>query len=421
MKNLNLIGIDVSEASIKVLQLGKNNSTVAYESAALPAGVVQRGNVLDGEAFSKALNDVLGKIDPQLLDNKDSVFHAVLCMPESKLFSHHCVVPADIKKADFETYVRGEAEKIIPLKFENIYWNYHVAEENGVNNATFVGVKKSDLDAYVKAFKSANVEPTFIGGELFALGRSLLPNPPFQDDYIILDIGAYSTTIGIFSVDAVPNMSILVQRGGNSFTRHVSESLGVSVEEAERLKREYGVDSAHEDARVPGALRDNMSLLIDKVIEAKNYFENKSGNPIKHIIVAGGSALMPKICDFIAGRTGVETLVANPVQKIKEHDLLDKSIHGIFLANVIGLALPENYEKFSHLNLFTQYQHDPKNIIDQHPASRQIRSLSDFRDVLYILWKKNLAILLPKIKLILTATLLIVAVSFLLWVLVSYL
>src|SRR3989338_939355 len=436
MRHLNFIAVDVSESSIKVLQLNDDNSIKAYGNAPLEKGVVEKGRIIDVETFSTVLNEVLKNTKPNVLADENSLHRAFLCLPEAKLFSHHCVVPETVKQNEIEAYLYAEAGKIIPFELGALYSNHHVAEEKGVRNATFVGVEKSVLDNYVKAFVHANVKPAFVGGELFALGSALLPNPIADEDCIVIDIGVRSATIGMFGTDTVPNDSILFPYGGEYFTNFLAERLNVNKEEAETLKRVNGVNPAYEDTGVPAILRECLSVITDKINEAKIYFEAKSGSPVKHIIIAGGSALLPYIESFITEKTGIEATIANPLFKIKEHDVLQKdATPNVLFANVVGLALAASNPEFRHINLLTQYDQDEEVVSTDSLAISDIRSLADVASVAhnflrrvkaaYVLCLQYLKMTVSKIrvkfKLILTIVVFLAAAVFLIWVLKTYL
>jgi type IV pilus assembly protein PilM len=234
MKSSNLIGIDVSDSSIKVLQLDGEKNIFAYGTQNLPEGIVNKGRILNTQEFTAILTEVLKNTKPHALSAENMNLRAVLCLPESKLFTHYVAVPETVKKNELETFIKEDAEKIIPFNLEEMYWDYHVAEKNKERHATFIGVAKSDLDNYVEAFSRANVKPAFVGGELFSLGKALLPDSALEEDHIILDIGAHTTTIGMFADDAVANTSVVIPIGGEHFTAEVSKSLGLTAQEAER-------------------------------------------------------------------------------------------------------------------------------------------------------------------------------------------
>ena len=240
----------------------------------------------------------------------------------------------------------------------------------------------------------------------------------------------------MFGTDAVPNDSIIFPFGGEYLTNCLAERLSVTKDEAETLKRLNGVNPEYEDTGVPAILRECLTVITDKLNEAKLYFEAKTGNPVKHIIVAGGSALLPKIETFIAEKTGIETTIANPLFKIKAGDLLEAdATPNVLFANVVGLALAASNSDFRHINLLTQYDQDDEVVSSDMMAITDIRSFTDGVNVIKNVWRrakaryemcvrflsKGLTKLRAKLPLILTILLLLAAGVFFGWVLKTYL
>ncbi|MCA9355884.1 pilus assembly protein PilM [Candidatus Kaiserbacteria bacterium] len=431
MKNNNVIGIDVSEASIKALQLDIEGTTVAYESVKLTSGIVKNGNIVDESSFVNALDELFSKMGLIDVDDDGVKYGVALCLPESKIFSHFCVLPDNIKDSDSEAFVLQKAEKIIPFKLDNLYWNFHTSEEDGIKRATFISVRKDDLDVFVKAFATAKVELAFVGGELFALGQSLLQEPPLKSDCMILDIGAYTTTIGLFSIDAVPNASIVIKEGGEHFTRHLVEKLGLTYGEAESQKRHYGLDTSNQETEVPQMLREYMGPFVDKIREARNFFENITRHPIEQIVIAGGSALLPKMDSFISERMETNVSIADPMKKLKGYELPDKEVPSVLQSVVIGLALVKDYEVFSNLNFLKKikrvdFSEMSKDIISAsgahslsglfHKIKHKLRP-ADLRVYCMYLTKKFPGV---NFKLISTMVLLLMAIGFLIFTVSKY-
>jgi type IV pilus assembly protein PilM len=431
MKSSNLIGIDVSDSSIKVLQLDSEKNIFAYGTQSLPEGVVSKGRILNKEAFAATLMAILKNTKPHALSSESMNLRAVLCLPESKLFTHYMSVPESVKKGELETFIKGDAEKIIPFNLDEMYWDYHVAEKDKQRNATFIGVAKVDLDNYVEAFSHANIKPAFVGGELFSLGKALLPDSALEEDHIILDIGAHTTTIGIFADDAVANASVVVPIGGDYFTEMVSKALDISIPEAEKQKREFGVDPESKSSEVTETLSACVMQIIGELNEAKVFFEKKTGNPIARIIVAGGSALLPGICAFIQKNTGIETSLADPLKKIPNHAALEEGTPSILFANVAGLALYGTHADGTQVNLLTQYRYQESDSQKELLSVRDVRSIGDLQYVIFM-WRKRIkdriarmnALLKSKFKikpaLILSLLFLAGTLYFLGWVILKY-
>ncbi len=432
MKHSSVIGIDISDVSIKVLQLDAENTIVAYGSAELPKGTVEGGNIVNTEVFSETLRTILTNTSPLVLSSENATLRAIVCLPESKLFTHYLTIPQDTKEGEVAEFVRADAEKIIPFELRDLYWDYHIAEKNGKRNATFVGVSKSDLNRYVAALVHANVKPAFVGGELFSLGRALLPTSLGDEDYIIVDMGAHTTTIGIFGEDAVANVSVTIPKGGEYFTKRIAEKLAMKEEEAEVLKCEQGLDPEYENTGVRGVLLECIKEITDKIAEAKTYFEEKTGAKIAHIILTGGSASLKKLDVWIQEQTGIPTEMADPLSRIKNADVLQRDMPGVHFSTVVGLALHGVSHDADRINLLRQYQYEESDS-EKFLKISDIRSLEDLQYVLSgLLSQMSTLLASPKaylkrkrtgtinFRLIGTVCIFIAAFVFLVWVVRTY-
>ena len=98
--------------------------------------------------------------------------------------------------------------------------------------------------AYIKqltnVFKRANIEIDGIVPNVLAERQLILDKNELKDNVMILDIGAGNTDIGVFEGDTfVYNNTIPL--GGDNITSDIAYVLNISEEEADRLKRQYGL------------------------------------------------------------------------------------------------------------------------------------------------------------------------------------
>lgn len=430
MRQLSLIGIDISESSIKVLQLDGDGNIVAFGTKALAEGIVHDGLILDTEAFSVTLGEVLKNTKPVALSSSNALLRAVVCLPESKLFTYYAMLPLEVKKSDIEAYIFEDAKKIIPFDLAEMYSDYHSVEKDGVCHVTFVGAPKKNVDSYVSALTKANVKPALIGSELFSLGYALLPKTEFAHDYMIIDMGAHTANIGIFSMDAIANISVTVQIGGAQITQAIVEALGISPQVAEERKHTEGlIDNG--TGTVAPIVQRSVDELVEHINKTRSYFETKSGRKVGEILLAGGSALLPGLADYLTKTLGVTTKVAQPFAHIHNKDVLDKNIPEIFFGNVVGLALLSKDQQISKINLLTQYRYSNDQVDKERLSLAEIRSLGDMQYVLYSFLKsvlsgfKRIATVLSihsklNMPLVATGFFLLCTLIFLGWVVITY-
>ena len=89
-------------------------------------------------------------------------------------------------------------------------------------------------------FKKAGVEIDGIIPVTLAERNLVLDKNELYDNVMLLDIGAENTDIGVFEAN-VFKYTNTIPLGGNSITRDIELVLNISEQEAEKLKRQYGL------------------------------------------------------------------------------------------------------------------------------------------------------------------------------------
>jgi type IV pilus assembly protein PilM len=430
MRQIHTIGVDVSDSSIKVLEVDAQARITAYGSADLLPGVVRNGSIVNKEAFSEALVAVLKHTTPKALYAENTLYRAMLCLPETKLFTYHVAIPSDIQKSEERTFVQESAEEIVPFTLSDLYWDYHVSGRDDAKTATFVGVPKSDLDAYVEAFSYAKVQPSFVGSELFSLGRSLLPDVSPDENQMIVDLGAETTTVGMFGEDAIAHVSIVIPKGGDFLTQVLVDELGLTSVEAEAQKRSVGIADTEKNSRVKEVLTEHLTLIVNTIVETKTFFEKKSGKKVTTIVLAGGTSLMPGIAAFVSSKTGVQVTLGDPSVRIKNAEVFGADTPRVLFATVIGLALLAHSE-MPRINLLSLYRFEKGEHSKEMLRIEEIRTWADFHYAVYAYMQHilgMLAVYKPMVRLPTRHTLtligsfafLMVTLGFLFWVVTKY-
>jgi len=97
---------------------------------------------------------------------------------------------------------------------------------------------------YVKqirnVFKKANIEVDGIVVNVLAEREVILDKNELKDNVMILDIGAGNTDIGIFDGETFIYANT-IPVGGDNITSDIAYVFNISLEEADRLKRQYGL------------------------------------------------------------------------------------------------------------------------------------------------------------------------------------
>ena len=109
-----------------------------------------------------------------------------------------------------------------------------------VINAQVILADKEYVRQLAGIFKKAGIEIDGIVPVTLAERNLVLDKNELHDNVMLLDIGAGNTDIGIFEGKKMI-YTHTIPLGGNNITNDISVVLGISLEEADKLKRQYGL------------------------------------------------------------------------------------------------------------------------------------------------------------------------------------
>src|SRR5260221_3314540 len=97
--------------------------------------------------------------------------------------------------------------------------------------------------------------------------------------------------------------------GGNQLTQEIVNRYGMSPEEAENAKRSGGLpDDFESDVLKP--FMQNLSGEVQRALQF--FFTSTQYHAVDHILLAGGSAVIPGLDEAVHAQTQVATSVAKP-------------------------------------------------------------------------------------------------------------
>lgn len=107
-------------------------------------------------------------------------------------------------------------------------------------NAEIIIADKEYVKQLQQIFKKADLEIDGIIPNTLAQRNLILDNNELNDNIMLLDIGAGNTDIGVFEGNKFVYTNT-IPLGGDSITNDIALVLDISLEEAEKLKKQYGL------------------------------------------------------------------------------------------------------------------------------------------------------------------------------------
>ncbi|MCK5722548.1 MAG: pilus assembly protein PilM [Gammaproteobacteria bacterium] len=309
-----VLGLDISSTAIKLLELSQSGDRLRVESYAvepLPANSVIEKNIADVEAVGAAIKRAVKR-------SASRTKLAAVAVAGSAVITKIIAMPAALTEDEMEQQIELEADQYIPYPLEEVNLDFEIIgpSENDPEriDVLLAASRSENVDIRIAAIELAGLKAKIVDVEAYAIENAfslLIPQLPEQgiDQTIaIIDIGATMTTLNVMH----DRKTIYTREqvfGGKQLTEEIQRRYGLSYEEAGMAKRQGGLP----DNYVPEVLEPFKDAMTQQVSRSLQFFYGSSQyNNVDHIILAGGSAMIPGIDEMIANKLGVHTSVANP-------------------------------------------------------------------------------------------------------------
>jgi len=180
------------------------------------------------------------------------------------------------------------------------------------------------LGRYEEVVKGSSLESSFFEIELFSTIRSLFPQD--LDPHAVLDLGAGETKLYVIDRGLV-RLSHIMSHGGQDITLAISRGLGISVEEAEKMKREGGLQNGGGDEHTSSA--GILNVIFSETNRTILNFERKFGRKVKDVVLSGGGANLPGIAALAAQSFPVPVTRADPFRQVEAPAFLEEVLRDV--------------------------------------------------------------------------------------------
>ena len=310
-----LFGLDISSSSVKMLELvdgGKSGYRVErYAIEPLARDSVVDGNINNLEAVTEAVKRAYQRLGTRTK-------HVAMAVPSGAVISKKIIVSAALREEELEIQVESEANQYIPFALEEVNLDFQVLGLSPTNpdeqEVLIAATRKEKVEDRVAVAHLGGLKPLVMDVESFAQQTALslvvqgLPGGGKDQNVAVVDVGA-----NVMNVTVLRNDQSVYTReqafGGNQLTQDIVTRYGMTPEEAENAKRSGGLPDDFE-AEVMKPFMENLSMEVQRALQF--FFTSTQYHAVDHILLAGGSAVIPGLDEVVNTRTQVPTSVANP-------------------------------------------------------------------------------------------------------------
>lgn len=309
-----VLGIDVSTAAVKLLELSKAGARYRVENyavAPLPQDAIIDKNIANVDVISDAIKVALKQSGSKLKQ-------AAVAVAGSAVMTKIITMPASLSSDEMEEQIMVEADQYIPYSLDEVNLDFEVQGENE-NNPEMVDVllaasRKENVDDRVEALAKAGLKARVVDVEAFAMENAFtlladqLPDSIEGRTIAIADIGATMSTLNVLH-DCRTVYTREQGFGGKQLTEEIQRRYGLSYEEAGLAKKHGGLP----DNYSTDVLEPFKKAMVQQIARSLQFFVSSSANRgIDSIILAGGCASIPGVEKLVEQSLGVPTYIANP-------------------------------------------------------------------------------------------------------------
>jgi type IV pilus assembly protein PilM len=310
-----LIGVDISSTAVKMVELvdaGKGQPRVErYAIEPLPKEAVLDGNLASLESVADTLQRCWKRLGT-------STRFVALALPTSAVITKKITLPGNLREQDMEIQVESEANQYIPFALEEVNLDFQVigpapGSPDDVE-VLLAASRKEKVEDRVAAAELAQLKPVVMDVEAYAIQVAYelvikqLPREGVDQIVALVDVGASAMKITIMK----DNQQLYAREqafGGSQLTDEIMRVYGMGPDEAENLKRS-GTPPDNYEAEILHPFIENMAQEVARALQF--FFTSTPFNEVHHILLAGGSALVPGVAEIVGQRTNVNTLLADP-------------------------------------------------------------------------------------------------------------
>jgi len=253
-------------------------------------------------------------------------------------------------EAEMASSVLLEARKHIPLDGSETVVDYQILGDDPTDSdkvrILLVATTKKLYENHQDYLREIELKPGVIDIEPLAMLNSYVINSQLPDNGVVifLNVGAKKSTVSVFGRrDSFFTRDLAV--AGWAFTEELMVKYGLEYEEAEKVKKEQGLEPALEKKiKTTGdslALAEKTSLekLGDEINRSLRYYVKVTGQSVfTHIVLTGGSVLLPGLDTYLSNKFNLPIELYNPFNQLDSRAPIDCP-NPYQMATAVGLVI----------------------------------------------------------------------------------
>jgi type IV pilus assembly protein PilM len=361
-----IVGLDIGTDHVRIAQVKPVGATFrldGYGGVAMPMGAVVEGEIVDVDAVSSAIKELVrtSGLRPS---------NVAIGVSNQKVVVRLIDLPY-MERAELEGAIQYQAQDYIPIPIEDaildfqIIGDYMTSSDEHMMEVLLVAAQRDMIGNAVQAVEGAGLKLQMIDVTTFAIVRGLVgPTPtvlPDEGDEAGEATGVIHISSGVTNIavveKGVPRFTRVSALAGNEFTQAIANTLNLTFDEAESLKLRVGLPDieAHEAAGMPldtdpqqaqaaqDALEREVSKFIAEVRRSLDYYLTQATQvrTIRRILLTGSGAQLNNLAGYLEKGLQAQVSLADPLNWIQVSPGVAAAVQADRMGSVaaVGLAM----------------------------------------------------------------------------------
>lgn len=309
-----VLGIDISTAAIKLLELTRSGNRYRVESysvAPLPQDAVVDKNITNIDAIATAIKRAVKQ-------SGTKTKQACVAVAGSSVMTKVISMPRNLSEDEMEEQILVEADQYVPYSLDEVNLDFEIQGETEKNpemvDVLLAASRREVVEDRVEVLDRAGLNAKIVDVEAFAMENAFalladqLPGSAENQTIAIADIGTTMATLNVIH----GGRTVYTREqgfGGKQLTEEIQRRYGLSYEEAGLAKKHGGLP----DNYVTDVLDPFKAAMVQQIARSLQFFVSSSANRgVDNIVLAGGCASITGIEKLVEQSLGIQAYVANP-------------------------------------------------------------------------------------------------------------
>jgi type IV pilus assembly protein PilM len=272
--------------------------------------------------------------------------NVVIGLPSSKTFTTVIEVPT-MAESELKSTLKYQVDQYIPMAVNEAKVDWAQLgtslHDPKMQEVLVASTAISFSEERLEFVESLGLNVIAAEPDQIAMVRSLLP-AGVPDARLIINVGEQSTDLAITFGDA-PRLVRTIPTGVRSLIKAAVQNLNVQEDQARQFILKFGLAPDRLEGQVYRAIESTLDSFTAELIKSIKFFQTRYPNtPVGGILLSGFGSTVPGFGDYVSGKTGIASSMANPWQKVRVSQTDQQQLAQVAaeFATVIGLAERSN-------------------------------------------------------------------------------